>query len=87
MLALNCNLTKMSIIDINGVLTFFDLTAKATGGGANTVGEHLSFERKASSSAARSAVLLLLPVLQHNCPSWHCPSPLLSVGGLTLPTL
>ncbi|KAG2494620.1 hypothetical protein HYH03_007139 [Edaphochlamys debaryana] len=46
MLALNCNLTKMSIIDINGVLTFFDLTAKAQGGGPNTMGEHLSFERK-----------------------------------------
>lgn len=46
MLSLNCNLSKMSIIDINGVLTFFDLTAKATGGGTNTVGEHLAFERK-----------------------------------------
>ena len=39
-------LLQMSIIDINGVLTFFDLTAKAPGGGANTMGEHLSFERK-----------------------------------------
>ncbi len=66
MLALNCNLTKMSIIDINGVLTFFDLTAKATGGGANTVGEHLSFERKVGSSAARlcGAVVAVLPATQ-----------------------
>ena len=43
-LALNCDLTKMSIIDINGVLSFFDLTAK--GGAAGTIGEHLAFERK-----------------------------------------
>jgi hypothetical protein len=41
----------MSVIDINGVLTFFDLTAKAPGGGSNTVGEHLSFERKARRGA------------------------------------
>jgi hypothetical protein len=48
MLALNCNLSKMSIIDINGVLSFFDLTAKAppqtsTGAlvGSNAQGEHL----------------------------------------------
>ena len=44
MLALNCNLTKMSIIDINGVLSFFDLEAK--GGSSGTQGEHLAFERK-----------------------------------------
>mmetsp|Transcript_8336 Transcript_8336/g.17822 ORF Transcript_8336/g.17822 Transcript_8336/m.17822 type:complete len:1276 (-) Transcript_8336:992-4819(-) len=43
-LALNCNLTKMSVIDINGVLSFFDLTVKAGVGG--TQGEHLAFERK-----------------------------------------
>ena len=44
MLALNCNLTKMSVIDINGVLSFFDLEAK--GGAPGTQGEHLAFERK-----------------------------------------
>ncbi|GAX81565.1 hypothetical protein CEUSTIGMA_g8993.t1 [Chlamydomonas eustigma] len=44
MLALNCNQTKMSVIDINGVLSFFDLTAK--GGTPGTQGEHLAFERK-----------------------------------------
>lgn len=43
MLALNCNLSKMSIIDINGVLSFYDLTAKGSGA---TQGEHLAFERK-----------------------------------------
>uniref|UniRef100_A0A7S0R8E2 Anaphase-promoting complex subunit 4 WD40 domain-containing protein n=1 Tax=Chlamydomonas leiostraca TaxID=1034604 RepID=A0A7S0R8E2_9CHLO len=44
MLALNCNVTKMSIIDINGVLSFYDLTAKGNAGA--TQGEHLAFERK-----------------------------------------
>lgn len=43
MLALNCNMTKMSIIDINGVLSFYDLAAKGNG---STPGEHLAFERK-----------------------------------------
>ncbi|GFH20071.1 WD_REPEATS_REGION domain-containing protein, partial [Haematococcus lacustris] len=44
MLALNCNTTKMSVIDINGVLSFYDLQVKGQG---STQGEHLSFERKA----------------------------------------
>ncbi|GFH29147.1 WD_REPEATS_REGION domain-containing protein, partial [Haematococcus lacustris] len=43
MLALNCNTTKMSVIDINGVLSFYDLQVKGQG---STQGEHLSFERK-----------------------------------------
>ena len=47
MLAVNCNLTRMSIIDINGVLSFYDLEAKGSGKGG-TQGEHLSFERKVS---------------------------------------
>ena len=37
---LNCDSTRLSIIDINGILTFFDLEA---GGGA---GERMAFERK-----------------------------------------
>ncbi len=45
MLAVNCNLTRMSIIDINGVLSFYDLEAKNSGKGG-TQGEHLAFERK-----------------------------------------
>lgn len=43
MLELNCNCTKMSIIDITGILSFYDLTAKGHG---TTQGEHLAFERK-----------------------------------------
>lgn len=49
MLALNCNLTRMSIIDINGVLTFYDLNAKA--GPGVSQGEHLAFERKVGGGA------------------------------------
>ncbi|KAK3238460.1 WD repeat-containing protein 35 [Cymbomonas tetramitiformis] len=41
---LNSNSSRMSIIDINGVLTFFDLQAKGPESG--TMGEHLPFERK-----------------------------------------
>jgi len=41
-MALNCNSTRMSIIDINGVLTFFELQGKNNDG----AGEHLPFERK-----------------------------------------
>ena len=37
-----------SIIDINGVLSFFDLTAKGVGG---VQGEHLTFERKVGTCA------------------------------------
>mmetsp|Transcript_38234 Transcript_38234/g.108060 ORF Transcript_38234/g.108060 Transcript_38234/m.108060 type:complete len:1242 (+) Transcript_38234:70-3795(+) len=48
LMSLNCNSTRMSIIDINGVLSFFDLTAGSTGGSGvmATSGEHLQFERK-----------------------------------------
>lgn len=38
MLALNCNMSKMSVIDINGVLSFFDLAAK--GGAPGTQVRH-----------------------------------------------
>jgi|AntAceMinimDraft_5_1070358.scaffolds.fasta_scaffold189859_1 hypothetical protein len=47
-MALNCTSSKFSVIDINGVLTFFDLTAVPSEAGrdASTAGVHLSFERK-----------------------------------------
>ena len=43
LLALNCNSTKLSIIDINGVLTFFDLDKRVenASGGADTRGEQV----------------------------------------------
>jgi WD repeat-containing protein 35 len=44
-LALNCNSTRLSIIDINGTLTFFDLDARPDGS-KGTVGVHLKWERK-----------------------------------------
>eukprot|EP00002_Diphylleia_rotans_P007172 TRINITY_DN1668_c0_g1_i5.p1 TRINITY_DN1668_c0_g1~~TRINITY_DN1668_c0_g1_i5.p1 ORF type:complete len:840 (+),score=196.96 TRINITY_DN1668_c0_g1_i5:209-2728(+) len=44
-LALNCDNTRMSIIDISGVLTFFDMEAKSKDG-RTSLGEHLAFERK-----------------------------------------
>lgn len=44
-LALNCDSTKFSIIDINGILSFYDLESV---GSANRgiIGEHLQIERK-----------------------------------------
>ncbi|XP_065063167.1 WD repeat-containing protein 35-like [Rhopilema esculentum] len=46
-MSLNCSSTRLAIIDIAGVLTFFDLTAKKTdSSGDTTLGEHLKFERK-----------------------------------------
>ncbi len=47
-LALNCNSSKMSIIDLNGLLTFFDLEARPDGAalGRAPPGEHLAYERK-----------------------------------------
>eukprot|EP00164_Ancoracysta_twista_P003121 GFYU01004159.1.p1 GENE.GFYU01004159.1~~GFYU01004159.1.p1 ORF type:complete len:1174 (+),score=402.74 GFYU01004159.1:102-3623(+) len=39
MLAINCDCTRLSVIDISGILTFFDLSG-------NAGGEHLQFERK-----------------------------------------
>lgn len=44
-LALNCNSTRLSIIDINGVLTMFDLDARPDGA-KGSVGAHLKWERK-----------------------------------------
>lgn len=50
-LALNCNCTRLSIIDFHGVLSFYDfqgpvLQPGAQGGGVPTSGEHLAAERK-----------------------------------------
>jgi WD repeat-containing protein 35 len=49
-MALNCASTKFSVIDINGVLTFFDLAAVPSDAprDASSTGLHLSFERKDS---------------------------------------
>lgn len=52
MLALNCNTTRMSIIDINGVLSFYDLNDKAGAAKGATQGEHLAFERKVRAGVA-----------------------------------
>ena len=47
LIALNCDSTRLSIIDINGVLTFFEFDKRVDGpGGRTTLGEQLSFERK-----------------------------------------
>ena len=43
LIGINCNASKFSIIDINGVLTFYDTLAKSTG---NSLGEHLEIKRK-----------------------------------------
>ncbi|XP_033121645.1 WD repeat-containing protein 35-like isoform X2 [Anneissia japonica] len=46
-IALNCNSTRLAIIDIAGVLTFFDLDAKGVDSdGQETQGQQLDFERK-----------------------------------------
>uniref|UniRef100_A0A7S4L907 Anaphase-promoting complex subunit 4 WD40 domain-containing protein n=1 Tax=Guillardia theta TaxID=55529 RepID=A0A7S4L907_GUITH len=49
MLAVNCDSTKMSIIDINGVLSFFDFEAgrgKGISEDLHAPGEHLATERR-----------------------------------------
>eukprot|EP00516_Mucochytrium_quahogii_P007622 CAMPEP_0203752874 /NCGR_PEP_ID=MMETSP0098-20131031/6733_1 /ASSEMBLY_ACC=CAM_ASM_000208 /TAXON_ID=96639 /ORGANISM=" , Strain NY0313808BC1" /LENGTH=1294 /DNA_ID=CAMNT_0050643241 /DNA_START=364 /DNA_END=4245 /DNA_ORIENTATION=- len=46
-IALNCNSTKVSVIDINGVMTFLDLEKRYEGANGQTqIGEQLDFERK-----------------------------------------
>ena len=52
-LALNCNSTRMSVIDLHGVLSFYDFHVPpqqpgAQGSGVPTSGEHLAVERKVS---------------------------------------
>ncbi len=46
-----------SIIDINGVLSFYDLTAK---GGGGVQGEHLTFERKVGGCENMAFILISL---------------------------
>lgn len=46
-LSLNCTSSRLAIIDISGVLSFFDLDTKMTDqDGKEVIGEHLKFERK-----------------------------------------
>mmetsp|Transcript_15599 Transcript_15599/g.37800 ORF Transcript_15599/g.37800 Transcript_15599/m.37800 type:complete len:1119 (+) Transcript_15599:1703-5059(+) len=47
-MALNCTSSMFSVIDVNGVLTFFDLlpTPSVAPRGTSVMGSHLSFERK-----------------------------------------
>ncbi|XP_027606209.2 WD repeat-containing protein 35 isoform X1 [Pipra filicauda] len=46
-LSLNCNSSRLAIIDLSGVLTFFDLDARATDStGQQVIGEQLKLERK-----------------------------------------
>ncbi|XP_067559738.1 WD repeat-containing protein 35 isoform X6 [Pseudorca crassidens] len=46
-LSLNCNSSRLAIIDISGVLTFFDLDARVTDStGQQVIGELLKLERK-----------------------------------------
>ncbi|XP_039604109.1 WD repeat-containing protein 35 isoform X1 [Polypterus senegalus] len=46
-MSLNCNSSRLAIIDITGVLTFFDFEVQsAEGSGQQGAGEHLKFERK-----------------------------------------
>jgi WD repeat-containing protein 35 len=56
-LALNCNCSRMSVIDGNGVLSFADLTAKPATG--HTLGEHLAFERKVLCCVVSQALSIL----------------------------
>lgn len=44
-LSMNCDSTKFSIIDINGILSFYDMEAQSTPG-AKILGEHLPTEKK-----------------------------------------
>lgn len=49
---MNCDSTRFSIIDINGVLSFYDLQTEQNGSASNGIGlkqgagEHLANERK-----------------------------------------
>lgn len=68
LMELNCNSTRMSIIDINGVLSFFDLTVGGTGVGAtSTSGEHLQFERKVTRPNRRHAAIPITYIKRSDC--------------------
>ena len=79
MMALNCNLSKMSIIDINGVLSFFDLLAKVGGLGGGVSGkigdvwEHLS--ARCRGVGACVCLLHLIPHPLHLHPARHTSLP------------
>ncbi|KAM6081426.1 WD repeat-containing protein 35 isoform 1-T1 [Chlamydotis macqueenii] len=46
-LSLNCNSSRVAIIDLSGVLTFFDLDTRVVDStGQQVIGEHLKLERK-----------------------------------------
>lgn len=48
-MSMNCDSSKFSIIDINGILSFYDFQAsegQQVRGGASNIGEHLQTERK-----------------------------------------
>jgi WD repeat-containing protein 35 len=48
-MAINCDGTRFSIIDINGVMSFYDTMAEGDAGGnrmGQNVGEHLATEKK-----------------------------------------
>lgn len=47
-LALNCDGSRLAVIDFNGVLSFMDVTASGTG---KMKGEHLAYERKVNTAA------------------------------------
>ena len=60
-LALNCNASRVSVIDLHGILSFYDFQLAPQQAGAQsprmpTSGEHLPVERKVS----RNSVLLLV---------------------------
>lgn len=67
MLALNCNVTRMSVIDINGVLSFYDLSAKGNAGA--TQGEHLAFERK----VGQDYIMCHFPMREGGQSAFWCP--------------
>ena len=55
-MCLNCDGTRFSIIDINGVMSFYDTQAEGeTVGGMKGVGEHLPTEKKEVWSVVWSA--------------------------------
>ncbi len=71
-LALNCNSTRMSVLDLHGVLSFYDFHVPpqqpgAQGSGVPTSGEHLAAERKVRclTGIVSIATLVYTPVV---CP-------------------
>lgn len=46
LLSLNCDTTRISIIDIHGIMTLFDLQSRPDGKGGTVAGKQLEFQRK-----------------------------------------